>query len=49
MAGVTVLGFAGSFYSYEGLDLLLEVLPKILEARPDTKVLLVGGGPPSQR
>jgi glycosyltransferase involved in cell wall biosynthesis len=46
---MTVLGFAGSFYSYEGLDLLLEVLPKILEARPDTKVLLVGGGPEEAR
>jgi PEP-CTERM/exosortase A-associated glycosyltransferase len=40
-----VLGFAGSFYSYEGLDLLIEALPRILEFQPDTKVLLVGGGP----
>lgn len=40
-----VLGFAGSFYSYEGLDLLIESLPRILEFEPATKVLLVGGGP----
>ena len=49
VAGMTVLGFAGSFYSYEGLDLLLEALPKILEVKPDTKVLLVGGGPEEAR
>lgn len=39
-----VLGFIGSFYEYEGLDLLLEALPNILEQRSDVKVLLVGGG-----
>ena len=40
-----VLGFIGSFYAYEGLDLLLLALPTILEARPDMRLLLVGGGP----
>jgi PEP-CTERM/exosortase A-associated glycosyltransferase len=40
----TVIGFIGSFYAYEGLDLLLDALPKLLQARPDVKVLLVGGG-----
>lgn len=40
-----VLGFIGSFYAYEGLDLLLQALPKILEQAPDVRVLLVGGGP----
>jgi PEP-CTERM/exosortase A-associated glycosyltransferase len=44
VAGMNVLGFAGSFYSYEGLDLLLEALPKVLAAKPETKVLLIGGG-----
>ena len=44
VAGMNVLGFAGSFYSYEGLDLLLEALPKVLTAKPETKVLLIGGG-----
>lgn len=43
--GCTVLGFIGSFYAYEGLDLLLESLPQILLQRPDVRVLLVGGGP----
>ena len=41
----SVLGFIGSFYAYEGLDLLLSALPQILAAKPDVRVLLVGGGP----
>ena len=40
-----VLGFIGSFYAYEGLPLLLEALPKILDKQPETRLLLVGGGP----
>jgi PEP-CTERM/exosortase A-associated glycosyltransferase len=45
LAGCMVLGFIGSFYAYEGLDLLLEALPLMLRARPEVRVLLVGGGP----
>ena len=45
LSGCTVLGFIGSFYAYEGLDLLLQALPQILIACPDARVLLVGGGP----
>jgi PEP-CTERM/exosortase A-associated glycosyltransferase len=45
LAGATVIGFAGSFYSYEGLDLLLSVLPQVLARVPEVRVLLVGGGP----
>jgi PEP-CTERM/exosortase A-associated glycosyltransferase len=40
-----VLGFIGSFYAYEGLDLLIAALPGILRQMPDVKLLLVGGGP----
>ena len=40
-----MLGFIGSFYAYEGLNLLLEALPAMLQGRPDVRVLLVGGGP----
>ncbi|MDT3706867.1 MAG: glycosyltransferase, exosortase A system-associated [Thiobacillus sp.] len=40
-----VLGFIGSFYAYEGLDLLIDALPLIARQMPDVKVLLVGGGP----
>ena len=44
--GATVIGFVGSFYAYEGLDLLLEALPRRARAGcPTLRVLLVGGGP----
>lgn len=43
--GCRVLGFIGSFYAYEGLDLLLRALPEIVKGAPDVKVLLTGGGP----
>ena len=45
LEGATVLGFAGSFYGYEGLAHLLEALQRLLPRRPDLRVLLVGGGP----
>lgn len=45
LTGSRVLGFIGSFYSYEGLDLLLNALPRILDQASDVRVLLVGGGP----
>ncbi|WP_298235068.1 TIGR04063 family PEP-CTERM/XrtA system glycosyltransferase [uncultured Azohydromonas sp.] len=45
LAGCDVVGFIGSFYAYEGLDLLLQSLPAILAQRPGVRVLLVGGGP----
>lgn len=45
LQGASVIGFIGSFYAYEGLDLLLDALPGILAQRPDARVLLVGGGP----
>ena len=43
--GARVVGFIGSFYAYEGLSLLLDALPRLLQSTPDVKVLLVGGGP----
>lgn len=43
--GKTVLGFVGSFYAYEGLDLLLEAFARLQAQRQDLRVLLVGGGP----
>ena len=45
LAGRTVIGFIGSFYAYEGLDLLVQAMPALLQARPDACLLLVGGGP----
>lgn len=43
--GALTLGFIGSFYDYEGLDILLESLPMLSKDIPNVKLLLVGGGP----
>ncbi len=43
--GKTVIGFAGSFYGYEGLHLLVEAVRQMLPRQPDLRLLLVGGGP----
>jgi len=45
LTGRTVIGFIGSFYAYEGLDLLVQAMPALLQAQPDACLLLVGGGP----
>lgn len=41
----TIYGFIGSFYHYEGLDILIESFAKVIEKIKDAKLLLVGGGP----
>jgi glycogen(starch) synthase len=48
LEGATVIGFAGSFYGYEGLDLLLEAAQRMRARHPQLRVLLVGGGPQEQ-
>jgi PEP-CTERM/exosortase A-associated glycosyltransferase len=48
LADAEVVGFIGSFYAYEGLDLLLEALPALIARRGNVKLLLVGGGPQSE-
>jgi len=45
LLNMVVLGFIGSFYAYEGLDLLLRAMPHIIKIKPNTRILLVGGGP----
>ena len=45
LEGCTVIGFLGSFYGYEGLDLLLEAMPRVAARQPEVRILLVGGGP----
>jgi glycogen(starch) synthase len=45
LGGATVLGFAGSFYGYEGIDLLIDATLRLLPRHPTLRVLLVGGGP----
>jgi glycogen(starch) synthase len=44
-----LLGFIGSFYAYEGLQVLLHALPLILAACPTLRLLLVGGGPQEEQ
>ena len=44
-----ILGFIGSFYAYEGLDLLIDCFARIVGAYPETRLLLVGGGPEEDR
>lgn len=44
LGGKTVVGFVGSFYGYEGLDLLIEALALLAPTNPDLRLLLVGGG-----
>jgi glycogen(starch) synthase len=43
--GCTVLGFAGSFYRYEGLHLVVDALVGMRRRDPAIRLLLVGGGP----
>ncbi len=45
LEGKLLLGFIGSFYAYEGLNILLRAFPKMLSGNPDIRILLVGGGP----
>ena len=45
LCGRTVIGFIGSYYAYEGLDLLVQAMPAVLQQRPNACLLLVGGGP----
>jgi PEP-CTERM/exosortase A-associated glycosyltransferase len=45
LSGARLIGFIGSFYAYEGLDVLLRAVPALAARIPDLRVLLVGGGP----
>lgn len=49
LEGTIVLGFIGSFYAYEGLQLLLEAMPDLLSVCDDIRLILVGGGPQTER
>lgn len=44
-----VIGFIGSFYAYEGLDVLMEAAAQLFRQRQDIKLLMVGGGPERER
>jgi PEP-CTERM/exosortase A-associated glycosyltransferase len=45
LEGKSVLGFAGSFYKYEGLDLLLDAVARLDAGERPIGLLLLGGGP----
>lgn len=45
LADKRLIGFIGSFYAYEGLDVLLQAVPRLVQHVPELSVLLVGGGP----
>jgi PEP-CTERM/exosortase A-associated glycosyltransferase len=49
LSGKIVLGFFGSFYAYEGLDLLLRAIPDMRHRGAEIAILLVGGGPEEER
>jgi PEP-CTERM/exosortase A-associated glycosyltransferase len=49
LQGSRLIGFIGSFYAYEGLDILLRAVPKLAARLPDLRVLLVGGGPQDEQ
>jgi PEP-CTERM/exosortase A-associated glycosyltransferase len=44
LEGKRVIGFVGSFYQYEGLDLLVDAFARLSSVRSDVVLLLVGGG-----
>lgn len=44
LEGCTVLGFIGSFYTYEGLALMIDAMPALLAKDPTIRLMLVGGG-----
>ena len=44
LEGKKVIGFIGSFFRYEGLDLLVQAMHRLTAARSDVVLLLVGGG-----
>lgn len=40
-----VIGFIGSFYEYEGIDVLIDAMALLTRYHRDARLLLVGGGP----
>jgi PEP-CTERM/exosortase A-associated glycosyltransferase len=45
LGNADVIGFIGSFYDYEGLDVLIAAMPGLVARNPKLRLLLVGGGP----
>jgi PEP-CTERM/exosortase A-associated glycosyltransferase len=49
LVGADVIGFIGSFYDYEGLDVLIDAMPSLVAKSPKVHLLLVGGGPMAEQ
>jgi PEP-CTERM/exosortase A-associated glycosyltransferase len=49
LAKSKTLGFIGSFFPFEGLDILLRAVPRILTVQPEVRFVLVGDGPDLER
>jgi PEP-CTERM/exosortase A-associated glycosyltransferase len=45
LEGALVIGFVGALHEFEGLEVLLRAVPKILSLDAQVRVLLVGDGP----
>lgn len=43
-----VIGFFGSFYAYEGLDLLIDAVARLRSNHPEISLLLLGSGPQNE-
>lgn len=44
LAGKKIIGYVGSFFPFEGLDILINAMACVSARRPDIGLLLVGGG-----
>lgn len=44
LKGYKVIGFVGTFFEFEGLELLIKAAKEIIHKRKDVKFLFVGGG-----
>ncbi len=44
LTGKKIVGFLGSFFRYEGLDLLIEAIARVVRQDPNVVLLLVGEG-----
>ena len=45
----SVIGYIGSLYGYEGVDLLIKAMALMRENQPELMLLIVGGGPEEER
>ncbi len=44
LRGCFVIGYVGSFYRYEGVDMIIEVVAHLSASMPQLRAVLVGGG-----